>query len=67
MPGRWPFPAARSIPSDASPVAAALREAKEETGLAPGLIEPIGYLDLYLTFPASASCRRWRGSSRNSR
>ena len=50
MPGRWPSPAARSIPTDESPVAAALREAKEETGLAPDLIEPIGYLDLYLTF-----------------
>ena len=30
--------------------AAALREAREETGLAPMLVEPIGYLDLYLTF-----------------
>jgi 8-oxo-dGTP pyrophosphatase MutT (NUDIX family) len=27
-----------------------LREAGEEIGLAPALIEPIGYLDLYLTF-----------------
>ena len=27
-----------------------MREAKEETGLAPGLIEPIGYPDLDLTF-----------------
>jgi 8-oxo-dGTP pyrophosphatase MutT (NUDIX family) len=27
-----------------------LREAKEEIGLAPSLIEPLGYLDLYLTF-----------------
>jgi 8-oxo-dGTP pyrophosphatase MutT (NUDIX family) len=35
---------------DKSPVAAALREAKEEIGLAPDLIEPIGYLNLYLTF-----------------
>ena len=33
-----------------SPVGAALREAREETGLPPALIEPIGYLDLYLTF-----------------
>ena len=32
------------------PVAAALREAGEEVGLAPALIEPLGYLDLYLTF-----------------
>ena len=30
--------------------AAALREAREEVGLASALVEPIGYLDLYLTF-----------------
>ena len=42
--------AARSIRGDASPAAAALREAEEEIGLARELIEPIGYLDLYLTF-----------------
>jgi len=30
-------------------MAAALREAEEEVGLAPGLVEPLGYLDLYLT------------------
>ena len=48
---RTPYRQAPSLsPGDASPAAAALREAKEETGLAPGLIEPIGYLDLYLTF-----------------
>src|SRR5262249_30493507 len=32
------------------PLAAALREAKEEIGLDARLIEPLGYLDLYLTF-----------------
>ena len=44
------FPGGKIDPGDASPLAAALREADEEIGLDAALIEPIGYLDLYLTF-----------------
>jgi 8-oxo-dGTP pyrophosphatase MutT (NUDIX family) len=48
--GQVAFPGGKIDPTDESPVAAALREATEEVGLAPILVEPIGYLDLYLTF-----------------
>jgi 8-oxo-dGTP pyrophosphatase MutT (NUDIX family) len=49
-PGQIAFPGGKIDPQDRSPAAAALREAGEEIGLSRALIEPIGYLDLYLTF-----------------
>jgi 8-oxo-dGTP pyrophosphatase MutT (NUDIX family) len=49
-PGQIAFPGGSIDPGDASPSAAALREAQEEIGLDPRLVEPLGYLDLYLTF-----------------
>jgi 8-oxo-dGTP pyrophosphatase MutT (NUDIX family) len=48
--GQIAFPGGKIEASDASPAAAALREAEEEIGLERGLVDPIGHLDLYLTF-----------------
>jgi 8-oxo-dGTP pyrophosphatase MutT (NUDIX family) len=47
--GQISFPGGKIDSGDATPMAAALREANEEIGLAADRIEPIGYLDLYLT------------------
>jgi 8-oxo-dGTP pyrophosphatase MutT (NUDIX family) len=48
--GQIAFPGGKIDPADASPLDAALREAEEEIGLDRKFIDPIGYLDLYLTF-----------------
>lgn len=48
--GQIAFPGGKIDPHDDSPLDAALREAEEEIGLARALVEPLGYLDLYLTF-----------------
>jgi 8-oxo-dGTP pyrophosphatase MutT (NUDIX family) len=48
--GQVAFPGGKIDPDDVSPEAAALREADEEIGLEKKFIQPIGYLDLYLTF-----------------
>jgi 8-oxo-dGTP pyrophosphatase MutT (NUDIX family) len=48
--GQIAFPGGKIDEADKGPLAAALREAQEEVGLDPRLVEPLGYLDVYLTF-----------------
>jgi 8-oxo-dGTP pyrophosphatase MutT (NUDIX family) len=48
-PGQISFPGGKIDPGDETPLAAALREAQEEVGLDVQFVEPIGYLDLYMT------------------
>lgn len=47
--GQIAFPGGKIDAADATPLAAALREADEEVGLAASAVEPIGYLDVYMT------------------
>jgi 8-oxo-dGTP pyrophosphatase MutT (NUDIX family) len=48
--GQIAFPGGKIETQDGGPLAAALREAHEEIGLDAALVDPLGYLDLYLTF-----------------
>jgi len=48
-PGQISFPGGKIDKGDADPLAAALRETDEEIGLDRGHIEPLGFLDVYMT------------------
>ena len=50
--GQVAFPGGRIDGGDADAVDAALREAEEETGLARIYVEPLGFLDTYMTVTA---------------
>ncbi len=47
--GQVAFPGGRIDDTDLNPIAAALRETEEETGILPAFVEPLGFLDAYLT------------------
>lgn len=48
-PGQVSFAGGKIDKTDASPLHSALREAEEEVGLDRSYVEPLGYLDLYMT------------------
>src|SRR5689334_22490995 len=48
-PGQVSFPGGKIDKSDPTPMHSALREAEEEIGLARDNVDPVGYLDLYMT------------------
>jgi 8-oxo-dGTP pyrophosphatase MutT (NUDIX family) len=48
-PGQISFPGGKIDKSDNTPLDSALREAEEEIGLDRAHVEPLGYLDLYMT------------------